>query len=62
MLLRITVNLLGAFKVMIAMCAGCGIVYALKRGGKGITHGICPNCKVKMRADIAAFRATKEAA
>lgn len=60
MAIRFAITMLGVFKFMLCVCAGCGIMYAIKHGGKGVTHGLCPHCADKMKQDIAAIKEVKE--
>ena len=38
------------------VCAWCKRVIGEKQGGKGVTHGICPECLAKLQAEIVTLR------
>jgi len=38
------------FNVMVRSCAWCNTIQGFRKGGRGITHGICQRCLVTLRS------------
>ena len=47
--LKALVFLVGHANFMVRQCGWCKHILGFKRGGKGITHGICPKCVANLK-------------
>ena len=42
--IKVLVFLTSLFNIYVRQCGWCRCILGFKRGGKGVTHGICPKC------------------
>lgn len=54
MIFKLSVKALAIFRIMLSVCAVCGMVYSFKKTTirpTGVSHGMCTSCKEEYKKE-----------